>query len=201
MRPLAGIRVVEAATYVVGPFASLQLADLGAEVVKVEAPPGGDPLRRFSQKRNGVSLVFANCNRNKRTELLDLKSEAGTRAFERLLAEADILISNWRPSVAARLGYSAEVVRARFPRLIWVRITGFGQTGPLATFPAFDTILQARTGSMARAAGSPDLANGYLADKVTGTFAAQSALAALHHRTATGTGSVIDVSMLDAMAY
>jgi len=201
MRPLEGIRVVEASSYVLGPFATLQLADLGADVVKVEPPDGGDPFRRFGQRRNGTSLVFANCNRNKRSVFLDLKSDGGAAALDALLADADVFLSNWRPAVAARLGFSAEAVRARHPRLVWVRVTGFGQDGPLADLPAFDGIVQARSGYAARADGPPMLANGYLADKVTGTFAAQAALAALVQRGRTGQGAVVDVSMLDAMGY
>jgi len=201
MRPLAGIRVVEAASYVLGPFAALQLADLGAEVVKVETPDGGDPLRRFGIRYQGTAYLFANTSRNKRSEFLDLKSDAGAARLRTLLATADVFISNWRPAVAERLGFSADRLRAEFPRLVWVRVSGFGQHGPLANRPAFDSILQGRSGYAARAAGPPALANGYLADKITGTLAAQAALAALVKRGAEGAGSVVDVSMLDAMGY
>jgi len=200
-RPLLGVRVVEATSYVLGPFAALQLADLGAEVVKVEPPKGGDPMRRFGQRVNGTSLAFANCNRNKRSVFLDLKSADGAAALGELLAGADVFLSNWRPAVAERLGFSADAVRARYPRLVWVRVTGFGQDGPLADLPAFDAIVQARSGYAARADGDAALGLGYLADKVTGTFAAQAALAALLQRDRTGAGSVVDVAMLDAMAY
>jgi crotonobetainyl-CoA:carnitine CoA-transferase CaiB-like acyl-CoA transferase len=202
MRPLEGVRVVEAGSYVLAPFASLQLADLGADVIKIEPPNGGDPFRRFGQRHNGTGLIFANCNRNKRSEFLDLKSDVGAARFRELLASADVLISNWRPAVAERLGFSSDMVRATFPRLIWVRVSGFGQSGPLSDLPAFDSILQARSGYAARAEGPPVLANGYLADKIAGTLAAEAALAALFKRERASTaGAIVDVSMLDAMAY
>jgi crotonobetainyl-CoA:carnitine CoA-transferase CaiB-like acyl-CoA transferase len=114
VRPLAGIRVVEASRYVLGPFAALQMADLGAEVIKVESPRGGDPLRSFSQRRNGVSLVFANCNRNQQSVFLDLKTDARTYDFEEQLSSADVLVTNWRPAVAERLGFSEDWARTKF---------------------------------------------------------------------------------------
>lgn len=200
MRPLDGIRVVEAASYISGPFSSLVLADLGADVLKVE-PPRGDPMRRFGilHPGSGVGYSFVNINRNKNSQVVDLKTPEGLAAFHRLLESADILITNWRPSVATRLGLAD--LRDRYPRLVWVRVSGYGQDGPLADLPAFDAIVQARSGIVANNGVTPTVVPGYLADKVTGMFAVQAALAGLLHRSSSGVGTVIDVSMLDAMAY
>src|SRR5262245_6907203 len=204
MRPLDGVKVVEAASYVTGPFAALALADLGASVVKVE-PPRGDPMRRFGIRHqgDGVGLAFAAINRNKTSVTLDLKTEAGLDALHELLATADAFITNWRPAVAARLGLTPDAVRQRHPRLVWIRLSGYGQDGPLANFPAFDSIVQARSGLVAQTGEPPRLVPGYLVDKVTAMTATQSVLAGLVHRERSrdGAGAVVDVSMLDSMAY
>ena len=200
MRPLAGITVIDAGAYVSAPFAALQLADLGADVIKVE-PPSGDPARKFGARYRGTSDLFAANSRNKRSVVCDLKTPAGLQAFDELLARSDVLISNWRPGVAEGFGLTADDAAARHPALVWVRISGYGQDGPRADHPAFDSVLQAKGGGMAGGGRDPVLARGYTADKVTGSFAAQAALAALHQRRETGRGAVVDVSMLDAMAY
>ena len=200
MRPLAGVKVVDTGAYVSAPFAALQLADLGADVTKVE-PPAGDPGRTFGPRHRGTSYLFAANNANKRSVTLDLKTGDGLKAFREILADTDVLVSNWRPGVAEGFGLTADGVAATYPQLVWVRISGYGQEGPRAGFPAFDSILQAKGGGMAGGDRDPALTRGYTADKITGVLAAQSALAALHARHATGRGSVVDVSMLDAMAY
>ena len=204
MRPLDGVNVVDAASYVTGPFAALALADLGAAVVKVE-PPRGDPMRRFGIRHqgDGVGLAFAAINRNKTSVTLDLKTEAGLDELHELLAAADVFITNWRPAVAARLGLTPAAVRQRHPRLVWIRLSGYGQDGPLANFPAFDSIVQARSGLVAQTGEPPRLVPGYLVDKVTAMTATQSVLAGLMHRDrgGRGQGAVVDVSMLDSMAY
>ena len=200
MRPLDGVRVLDAATYVSGPFAAMALADLGAEVVKIETPRG-DPFRRFGLRRNGLSLQFAACNANKRIVALDLKDSADAHRFRSELESADVLITNWRPKVALRLGLDVAAVRDRHPRLVWARISGFGQTGPSVDRPAFDAVLQARSGAIDTAVPDPKLMPGYVADKVAGLFTAQAVVAALLHRNSTGSGAIVDVSMLDALAY
>jgi crotonobetainyl-CoA:carnitine CoA-transferase CaiB-like acyl-CoA transferase len=200
MRPLQGIRVVEAASYISGPFAGLTLADLGAEVVKVE-PPRGDPYRRFGPQAADGGVIFRAGNRNKRSVTLDLRTADGLNGLHDLLDGADVFITNWRPGVAESFGLTAEQVGRRWPRLVWVRVSGYGQTGPMAELPAFDSIMQARVGFAASNGDPPALSPTYVADKVTATFAAQSALAALVQRTTTGAGCVVDVSMLDAFAY
>lgn len=201
-QPLAGVTLVEAASFVSGPFAGMMLADLGAQVIKVEAP-GGDPYRRFGRSVNGAGIMFANVNRNKRSEVVDLKVDSGRRRLSELIAKADVFLTNWRPGVAEALGFDETSVRSLNPRLVWCRVSGFGQDGPLAGAPAFDTVVQARSGLMAAqgAPGPPDSVRGYLVDKVTALFAAQAIMAALLQRASTGKGGVVDVSMLDAVAY
>lgn len=123
--PLAGVRVIEAASYISGPFATLTLADLGAEVTKVE-PPGGEPMRRFGLRDKDVGLSFLSCNGNKRSVIADLKTQHGITIFNDLLDTADVLITNWRPAVAQRLGLTRDLVADRYPKLVWVRISGYG---------------------------------------------------------------------------
>lgn len=200
MRPLDGITVVEAASYISGPFAGLTLADLGAHVIKVE-PPSGDPYRKFGPQDPDGGVIFRAGNRNKRSVALDLTTPDGLAALERLLDGADVLITNWRPGVAERFGLDAAAVRQRWPRLVWARVSGYGQTGPMAHLPSFDSIVQARVGLAAAVSDPPMLLPTYVADKVTATYAAQSVLAALVRRSTTGDGAVVDVAMTDAMAY
>jgi crotonobetainyl-CoA:carnitine CoA-transferase CaiB-like acyl-CoA transferase len=200
MRPLAGISVVEAASYISGPFAGLILADLGAEVLKVE-PPRGDPYRRFGPQEDDGGVIFRAGNRNKRSIVIDLTREEGLAELRTLLDTADVLITNWRPGVAEAFGLDAESVPRRWPRLVWVRVSGYGQSGPMATLPAFDSLMQARVGFAESLGREPALVPSYIADKVTATFAAQSALAALVQRNVSGAGCVVDVAMLDAFAY
>jgi crotonobetainyl-CoA:carnitine CoA-transferase CaiB-like acyl-CoA transferase len=200
MRPLAGINVVEAASYISGPFAGLILADLGAEVIKVE-PPRGDPYRRFGPQDDDGGVIFRAGNRNKRSVAVDLTTEEGLTELHALLDTADVLITNWRPGVAEAFGLDDDSVPRRWPRLVWVRVSGYGQSGPMATLPAFDSLMQARVGFADSLGDEPALVPSYVADKVTATFAAQSGLAALVQRNATGRGCVVDVAMLDTFAY
>jgi crotonobetainyl-CoA:carnitine CoA-transferase CaiB-like acyl-CoA transferase len=200
--PLQGIHVVEAAGYVAGPFATFMLAQLGAEVVKVE-PPGGDPLRRFGVTRESVSAMWVNLNQGKRLVTLDLKSEEGHRRMLDLLDEADVFVQNWRPGVAASLGLDAGVLSERNPSLITLAISGFGDTGPKASTPVFDVLLQAASG-LAVSESTPDgprALRSLIADKTTAGFAVQAVLAALVSRAASGRGTNIDLAMLDVMAY
>ena len=131
--------VVDTGTYVSAPFAALQLADLGADVTKVE-PPDGDPGRKFGPRHRGTSYLFAGNSRNKRSVTLDLKTGDGRKAFRKILAGTDVLVSNWRPGVAEGFGLTADDVAVTYPRLVWVRISGYGQDGPRAGFPAFDEL-------------------------------------------------------------
>lgn len=200
--PLRGVRVVEIANYVSVPFATMMLADLGADVVKVE-PPAGDPFRRFGRPRQAVSPVFANVNRGKQTVALDLKATPDRERLLALLDGADVMVSNWRPGVAERLGLDDAVLTARNPRLLRVYVTGFGTSGPYADRPTFDSIVQALSGlTWAQGGdGPPQFAAGYLVDKLTAAMVAQAMLAGLYERAASGAGHAIEVSMLDAAAY
>lgn len=200
MAPLQGLTVVEAANYLAGPMAGLMMADLGADVIKVE-PPRGDPYRRVGRSYGGSSLQFRAANQNKRNVVLDLKSDDGLAAFHDLLRDADVLITNWRPAVAERMGLTAASVRSDFPQLIWVRVSGYGPDGPRSELPAYDGIVQARSGSQLSGTDEPMNTNNNIADKVSAMFAAQTITAALHQRSRTGTGTVCDVAMVDAMAY
>jgi crotonobetainyl-CoA:carnitine CoA-transferase CaiB-like acyl-CoA transferase len=198
--PLTGLKVIEAASFLSGPMAGMMLADLGASVVKVE-PPRGDPYRRFGKSYGDSSLLFKATNTNKTSVALDLKSNEGISALFDLLADADVLITNWRPAVAPKMGLTPEKVRQDFPQLIWCRVSGYGQDGPRSDLPAYDGIVQARSGSVISGTETPMNTNNNVADKVSAMFAAQTITAALHQRERTGTGSICDMAMVDAMAY
>lgn len=199
-QPLRGIAVVDAGTFISAPVAGLALQDLGASVTKVEAPDG-DGYRRLGPKRADRGLLYSATNRGKRVVALDLATQSGRASLDTMLDRADVLLTNWRAGAAERLGLSPARVQARWPRLIWARISGFGQSGPLADHPAFDSVIQARSGLAATFAEEPRLVPSYIADKVTAALVAQAVLAALVERHRTDEGAVLDVAMLDAMAY
>ena len=203
MAPLDHIRVVDATGYLAGPFAAMMLADLGADVIKVERPPKGDPLRTIGHRFEGQSVQCDNVNRNKRSVLLDLGAPDGRDDFLHLLAGADVVLLSWRPGVAEALGLGDDALAAANPQLVRVWITGYGPDGPLADRPAFDALIQAHTGLAWRHRhdGRPAELRTYLADKVTSALAAQAALGALVGRDRTGTGERVEISMLDAVAY
>lgn len=201
--PLDGVVVIETASFLTGPYASMMLADLGADVIKVE-PPGGDGFRKFGHNRGGYGASWTNSNRTKRSIVIDLKTSNGVKRLKRLIARADILVENWRPRVSASLGLGHEVLQQINPRLIRLSITGFGDTGPLANAPAFDSLIQGRTGIVhaeGRNAGQPAVTPFNMVDKVTGAFGAQAVLAALYEREKTGRGALIKLPMLDVMGY
>ena len=196
--------VVDAAGYVTGPYAAMMLADLGADVTKVE-PPTGDPNRRFGYRPAGagVTTLFANTNRGKRSVALDLKAEADLAVFRSLVRDADVLVENWRPGVATRLGVGPDVLAELNPGLVHLAITGYGPDGPDAARGAFDASVQAAAGVAWTNAheGRPEVLRFYLVDKVTAMFAVQGVLAALLRRATTGRGELVEVSMLDSAAY
>lgn len=202
MTPLSGIKVVETATYLSGPWAGMMLADLGAEVVKVE-PPGGEDYRRFGRPDTPVASVWAAVNRGKRSIALDLKQTADLDRLLALLDEADVFVANWRPGVAERLGVGDDVLAARNPRLVRCWVSGNGPSGPRVGEPAFDTVIQARSGLTDAGSRTPGrtVAVGYPVDKLTPMLATQAILAALFVRERTGEGDRIDLAMLDAAAY
>jgi crotonobetainyl-CoA:carnitine CoA-transferase CaiB-like acyl-CoA transferase len=201
--PLAGIRVLDLSTIVSGPLCGQHLGDLGADVVKIEAPPVGDTARFLGgSQRAGMTAFFAQFNRNKRSVRLDLKSEAGAAAFRRLAVGADVVLENFRPSVMERLGLGYESLAAENPRLVYVSISGFGPDGPYAGLPAYDMVIQALSG-FAKQLGSdeePKLVGNVLADKTSGVTAVWATLAALFARERTGKGQRVDVPMLDAFS-
>lgn len=201
-RPLEGLKIVESSSYLTGPYASMMLGDLGAQIIKVE-PPGGDGFRSFGHSQQGWSALWVSSNRGKRSIVLDLKNENDLATMRQLVAAADILVENWRPHVAASLGLGQEVVTALNPRLVRLSITGFGASGPLSTAPAFDSLIQGHTGmvDLLSASGRPDVAPYWVVDKVVSTFGAQAVLAALYQRERTGIGSHISLPMLDVMTY
>lgn len=200
--PLSGIRVIEAAGYVSGPFAGMMLADLGADVVKVE-PPRGDPLRRFGFSFQGLGAIGLSVNHGKQSVVLDLKVEHDRGRLYDLLETADVFIENWRPGVAAALGFGAAEVCARYPDLVYTSVSGFGQTGPRLASPVFDSLMQASSGLAAYEAidGRPTMLRSYMADKIVATYVVQGILGALLRRDRSGAGAKLDVAMLDAMAY
>lgn len=201
---LSGIKVLDLCRVVSGPFATMQLGDLGADVVKIEDPRSGDESRRYGPPFiNGESAYFLSVNRNKRSCTIDLKSSAGRDVVLALASVADVVVDNFRPGTLDKWGLSDEALRARNPGLIQCSITGFGRTGPDADRPGYDLIMQGESGVMditGEADGPPMKVGTSIADLVTGLYASQSVLAALMRRERTGIGGRVDVSMLDAMA-
>jgi crotonobetainyl-CoA:carnitine CoA-transferase CaiB-like acyl-CoA transferase len=202
-RPLDGIRIIDLTSMVSGPLGTMILADQGADVIKVENPRGGDHSRQVATRRGGFSASFLNNNRNKRSIALDLKQPAGIAALMRLLAQADVMVQNFRPGVAERIGVGEAEVRAVAPRIIYVSISGFGEAGPYADKPVFDPLVQALSGLTTVQAGSdearPRLVRTILPDKLTGFTVAQAISAALLARERGGAAQHVRLSMLDSL--
>ncbi|MFB9269534.1 CaiB/BaiF CoA transferase family protein [Bradyrhizobium erythrophlei] len=202
--PLSGVKVLDLCRVVSGPFATMHLGDLGADVVKIEEPRHGDESRRYGPPFiAGESAYFLSVNRNKRSCAIDLKSSAGRDTVLALAGVADVVIENFRPGTLEKWGLGFEALRNSNPRIILCSISGFGQTGPDADRPGYDLILQGESGVM-DITGDPDGApmkvGTSIADLVTGLYASQAVLAALMRRQRTGEGGRVGVSMLDAMA-
>jgi crotonobetainyl-CoA:carnitine CoA-transferase CaiB-like acyl-CoA transferase len=200
--PLQGVRVLDLTRVLAGPAASLALADLGAEVLKVEPPGSGDETRLFPPFREEVSHYFVSVNRGKKSIVVDLKTEAGVALVKALAAKCDILVENYRPGVMDRLGLGYETLSAINPRLIYCAISGFGMTGPLRDRPSFDIVMQALSGALSvnGEPGRPPTKLGIpLGDLVGGINGPIGILAALYERSLTGRGRLIDVSLLDGM--
>ncbi len=201
--PLAGLRVLDMTQVLSGPFCTQILADLGADVIKLE-PPQGDLARAMQPHFIGDdSVYFISLNRNKRSFAVDLKQPAGVALARRLVARCDVVVENNRPGVLDRLGLNASELRAQNPRLIWCAISGFGQDGPYRDKPAYDMIVQALSGGMSltgEPGGAPVRAGIPIGDIAAGMYAAIAILAALNRRHATGQGETIDISMLDCHA-
>ena len=200
-QPLAGIRVLDMGTFITGPACGMLLADLGAEVIKVEMPGTGDPFRAF--KGDLYSPHFQTYNRNKKSVELNTKDAADLAAFDELVKSADVFIQNFRPGVADRLGVGAERLQGINPRLIYADISGFGNDGPWKDRPAFDTVSQAATGFLRLLVNpaNPRVVGPAIGDAVTGFYAAYGVLAALYEREKTGKGRRVETSMFEAMCH
>ena len=199
--PLSGVRVLDLTRVLSGPFCTALLGDLGADVIKVEAPEG-DTIRTSGAIKNGLSGYFAQFNRNKRSIRLDLRKAEGREILARLIGESDVLVENFRPGVLDRMGFSAERLKALRPSLVSCSINGFGGTGPYRDRPAFDFIAQALSGFMSvnGRADDPPLRSGLpLSDLIAGLYAALSIAAAIPRARATGVGQQTEVSLTNGM--
>lgn len=200
--PLAGLRVVELGNFIAAPSAGRLLADLGADVVKVERPVGGDELRRWRLHEGDTSLLFRAMNRNKRSLTLDLKHPEGRAVALELISRSDILLENFRPGTLERWGFGVDELRAANPGLIVTRISGYGQTGPYRDRPGFGGVAEA-IGGLRHLTGYPDRpptrVGISLADSVAGLYAVIGSLAALQRRAATGQGDTVDVALYEAV--
>ena len=199
--PLSGIRIFDMTRVLAGPYATALLADLGAEVIKLE-PPTGDEYRHIGPFRDGESALFQLTNRGKQSIAIDLRLPEGQRLARDLAATCDVAVENFRPGVAAKLGLDAATLRARRPDMIYASISGFGQTGPWTGQPAYDLVVQALSGLMSvngEEGGGPLKVGESYGDLMGGLFASWAILAALFRRATTGEGATIDVSMHDAL--
>ena len=201
--PFDGIRILDLTSVISGPLATMILADQGADVIKVEAPNGGDYSRQVATRRGGFSASFLNNNRNKRSIVLDMKKPDALEAFKRLVESVDVVIQNFRPGVVERMGIGEEAIRAINPSIVYVSICGFGFKGPYAQKPVFDPLIQAVSGLTTVQAGSdrerPRLVRTILPDKLTAIQASQAIAAALFARERTGEGQHVSLTMLDTM--
>ncbi|MBO6717974.1 MAG: CoA transferase [Rhizobiaceae bacterium] len=198
---LRDIRVVELGTYITGPAAGMHLADLGADVIKVERPGTGDPFRAF--KGGLYSPHYQTYNRNKRSIALDTTEAGDLKVLHDLVSTADVFIQNFRPGVAEKLGAGEDTLRGINPRIIYCAITGFGASGPYRDRPVYDTVAQAASGylRLLTPPDNPRVIGPAIADAITGQYAAMGICAALVERGKTGKGRRLDISMLEAMAH
>jgi len=200
--PLSGLRVIAVEQAAAAPFCSRQLADMGADVIKVERPDGGDFARDYDGALHGLSAYFAWLNRGKRSIVLDLKDSPDRGVFAKMLARADVLLHNLAPGALDRLGFGYETVAERHPRLIWCGISGYGPDGPYRDKKAYDMLVQAESGviSLTGTAGAPAKVGISMADIASGFYGYSSILAALINRGRTGRGERIEISMLECLA-
>ncbi len=201
--PLSGVRIVDCTTVVLGPWAAQQLGDMGAEVIKVE-PPEGDTTRQLGPMKNpNMGAFYLACNRNKRSIVLDLKQPAARDALLRLARDANVLLHNYRPQAARRLGRSYEAFRAVNPGIVYVGTYGFRATGPYGDKPAYDDIIQAASGIASLQAsimGEPRYVPTIVADKTSSMTVLAAVLAALYHQARTGEGQEVEVPMFESLA-
>jgi|SRR5665213_1153424 len=199
--PLVGLRVIDASTILAGPLCCQLLGDFGADVIKIEHPVAGDGMRGHGHQKNGVSLWWKEISRNKRTIGIDLSAPEGAQVFLKLVATADVVVENFRPGTLERWGIGPDVLHELNPRLILLRLTGFGQVGPYANRPGFGTLAEAMSGfahMTGAAEGPPTLPSFGLADGICGIAASSAVLMALRHRDVnSGVGQVIDLNILE----
>ncbi|MFZ0658071.1 MAG: CoA transferase [Candidatus Binataceae bacterium] len=200
--PLAGFRILDLTAVISGPFCTMLLGDLGADVIKVESPEGDSLRRNIGPKRNGLTAAFLNFNRNKRSVVIDIKKEHGRDLVRRLAVKSDAIVENNRPGVAERLGIGYADIRRANPKIVYCSICGFPPKGRYANFPAYDPVIQGYSGMayvQGAKSGQPTAVKMALADKVSGMTAALSVVAALHAARARGVGQYVKVPMLEAM--
>jgi len=198
---LEGLRVLDLTRVLVGPYATMILADLGADVIKLEMPVTGDDSRAYPPHINGESAYFMSLNRNKRSMTLNLKSDKGKEIFLDLIRKVDVVIENFRPGTMERLGLGYEVLKIENPRLIYAAASGFGHTGPYSRRPAYDAVVQAMGGIMSitgQPGGPPTRVGSSIGDITAGLFTTIGILASLAYREESGAGQKVDVSMLDS---
>lgn len=202
-KPLAGVRIIELSTMVTASLSSMMLAAQGADVIKVEPVGIGDPMRFIGSQKNGISALFANCNRGKRALAINLKDPKGQEMLQRLAGDADVLVHNYRDGVMRRLNLGSVQLRKANSKLIYTAITGFGKEGAMAQDPAYDHVIQALTGYTGVQAGGgvPEFMKTLVADKITAYTVAQGITAALLARASTGEGQHIDISMLQSCLF
>ena len=204
-KPLEGVRIVDISQLTSGPFATMMLAEQGADVVKIEPPVIGDLFRLSSFSRNGFAALLLNHTRGKRSICIDTSTEDGRALVVELMRGADVVVQNFRPGVVDRLGFGYDAIKAINPSVIYVSVSGFGPTGPYANRPVVDPIIQALTGYVARQKSEviplPDLVRNIVVDKATALTVAESICAALFRRERTGEGDHLVVPMLDAGLY
>ena len=198
--PLSGITVVDLSRILAGPYCTLLMAEMGARVIKVEPPKGGDDARAYGPYVQGKSTYFASVNRGKESIALDLKNDADKAIFEKLLAKADVLVENFRPGTMEKLGYGWETLHPKYPQLIYASASGFGHTGPNSKDPAYDMVVQGMGGIMSITGhedGAPARVGMSIGDVGAGLFTAVAVNAALVHRLKTGEATKIDIAMFD----
>lgn len=199
-KPLSGLLVIDLTRVLAGPYCTMLLADLGARVIKVEQPHIGDDSRQIGPFIDGESAYFMSINRNKESIALDLKAQEDRRIFEKLLAQADVLVENFRPGTMDKLGYSWDDLHRQFPSLVYTSVSGFGQTGPYSNRPAYDMVVQAMGGIMSLTghdSSAPTRVGVSIGDLAAGLYAAVGTQAALMQRVRTGQGNRVDIAMLD----
>ncbi len=200
--PLNGIKVLDLTRVLAGPYTTMLLADLGAQVIKIEQPGQGDEARNFGPFKNGFSLYFMSVNRGKQSVTLNLKSERGHALFKQLLKKCDVVVENFRPGTMTKLGLDYDALKKAHPSLIYAACSGFGQTGPYAQQGAYDMIIQGMGGIISitgEPEGAPVRVGTSISDITAALFTTIGILSALHHRNQTGKGQLVDVAMLDSL--